>query len=201
MKGSCAAPIAVFHPARAGPAVRTGSEPSELKAIAANPNRSRPVGYAGVSTADQNLALPEVADRSRMRKRIFTEHVSGAAIDRPARFEAMKSVPEGDTLVVWKLDRLARSARQLIDAVDALRERAAAFRSLTDALDTTTPRGRLVFYIFGGGRGYARRSEPSGRHDRAARCMLRFATHWGPAARSRPLQLCWDACIVGRAPS
>jgi hypothetical protein len=169
MKGSCAAPIAVFHPARAGPSVRTGSEPSELKAIAANPNRSRPVGYAGVSTADQNLALPEVADRSRMRKKIFTQHVSGAAIDRPALFEAMKSVHEGDTLVVWKLDRLARSARQLIDTVDALRERGAAFRSLTDALDTTTPRGRLVFHIFGGGRGYACRSEPSGRHNRAAR--------------------------------
>ena len=57
----------------------------------------------------------------------------------------MKSVHEGDTLVVWKLDRLARSARQLIDTVDALRERGAAFRSLTYALDTTTPRGRLVF--------------------------------------------------------
>jgi hypothetical protein len=61
MKESCAAPIAEFHPARAGP--------SELKLIAANPNRSRPVGYAGVFTADQNLALPEVVDRSRMRKR------------------------------------------------------------------------------------------------------------------------------------
>ena len=153
MKGSCAAPMAEFHPARAGPSVRTRSEPSELKAIGANPNRSRPVGYAGVSTADQNLALPEGADRSRMRKKNFTEHVSGAAIDRPAPFEAMKSVHEGDTLV-WKLDRLARSARQLIDTVDALRERGAAF---------------------GGGRGYARRSEPSGRHDRRARCMLRFA--------------------------
>ena len=69
MKESCAAPIAEFHPARAWPSVRTGSEPSELKAIAANPNRSRPVGYAGVSAADQNLALPEVADRSPMRKR------------------------------------------------------------------------------------------------------------------------------------
>ena len=81
----------------------------------------------------------------------------------------MKFVHEGDTLVAWKLDRLARSARQLIDTVDALRERGAAFRSLTDALDTTIPRGRLVFHIFGGGRGYARRAEPSGRHDRAAR--------------------------------
>ena len=91
------------------------------------------------------------------------------AIDRPALFEAMKSAHDGDTLVVWKLDRLARSARQLIDTVDALRERGAGFRSLTDALDTTTPRGHRVFHIFGGGRGYARRSEPSGRHDRAAR--------------------------------
>jgi hypothetical protein len=90
----------------------------------------------------------------------------------------MKSVHEGDTLV-WKLDRLARSARQLIDTVDALRERGAAFRSLTDALDTTTPRARLAFHIFGGGRGYARRSEPSeSPRSRRARCMLGFATHW-----------------------
>ena len=114
MKGSCAAPIAEFHPARAGPSVRTGSEPSELKAIAANPNRSRPVGYAG----------------------IFIEHVSGAAIDRPALFKAMKSTPSTPCA------------------------RGAAFRSLTDALDTPSRRGRLVFHIFGGGQGYARRSEP-----------------------------------------
>jgi phosphatidylserine/phosphatidylglycerophosphate/cardiolipin synthase-like enzyme len=58
----------------------------------------------------------------------------------------MKSVHEGDTLVVWKLDRLARSARQLIDTLDALRERGAAFRSLTDALDTATPRGGVVTF-------------------------------------------------------
>jgi hypothetical protein len=99
----------------------------------------------------------------------------------PALFEAMKSVHEGDTLVVWKLDRLARSARQLIDTVDALRERDAAFRSLTDALDTTsrrvTPglphirrRPRLCSPIrtFGSPR------------SRRARRMLRFATHWAP---------------------
>jgi len=92
----------------------------------------------------------------------------------------MKSVHEGDTLVVWKLDRLARSARQLIDTVDALRERGATFRSLTDALDTTTPRGRLVFHIFGGGRGYARRSEPSDRHDRAARVACWGSRPTGP---------------------
>jgi hypothetical protein len=59
MKESCAAPLAEFHPARAGP--------SELKPIAANPNHSKPVGYPGVSTADQTPTLPEVADRSRMR--------------------------------------------------------------------------------------------------------------------------------------
>ena len=67
MKESCAAPIAEFHPARAGPSVRTGSETIKVEGDR-NPNRSRPVGYARVSTADQNLALPEVADRSLMRK-------------------------------------------------------------------------------------------------------------------------------------
>ena len=112
----------------------------------------------------------------------------------------MKSVHEGDTLVVWKLDRLARSARQLIDTVDALRERGAAFRSLTEARHDD-PRGRLVFHIFGGGRGYARRSEPSGRHDRARALHAEVRDPLGPAARWRPLQLCWDPCIVGRAPS
>ena len=67
MKETCAAPIAEFHAARAGPMFELDPKPSELKAIAANPKRSRPVGYPGVSTADQNLTLPEVADRSRMR--------------------------------------------------------------------------------------------------------------------------------------
>jgi Resolvase, N terminal domain len=167
MKGL--APLQLLNSTRPEPGrlFELDPKPSELKAIATNPKRSRPVGYAGVSTADQNLALPEVADRSRMRKR---SSLSMSPVPQSiGLFEAMKSVHEGDTLVVWKLDRLARSARQLIDTVDALRERGAAFRSLTDALDTTTPRARLVFHIFGGGRGYARRSEPSGRHDRAAR--------------------------------
>jgi DNA invertase Pin-like site-specific DNA recombinase len=109
----------------------------------------RLIGYARVSTADQNLALQRNALTDAGCEKIFTEHVSGAAVERPALREAMLSANEGDTLVVWKLDRLARSVRQLIDTVDALREKGAGFRSLTEALETTTPQGRLVFHMFG----------------------------------------------------
>jgi Resolvase, N terminal domain len=113
----------------------------------------------------------------------------------------MKSVHEGDTLVVWKLDRLARSARQLIDTVDLARERRRVPKSDrrarhdepvgTPGLPHIRRRPRLCPPIrtFGSPR------------SRRARCMLRFATHWAPPHGWSPLQLCWDACIVGRAPS
>ena len=81
--------------------------------------------------------------------KIFTEQMSGAVTDRPALHDALEFARSGDTLIVWKLDRLARSMKQLIETIEALRVRGIGFRSLTEALDTTTAQGRLVFHMFG----------------------------------------------------
>ncbi|AGH49275.1 resolvase [Sphingomonas sp. MM-1] len=107
------------------------------------------IGYARVSTADQKLSLQQDALAHAGCERIFDDQASGAKADRPGLAEALAYLRSGDTLVVWKLDRLGRSMRHLIDAVDALAARGIGFRSLTEHIDTTTPGGMLVFNIFG----------------------------------------------------
>ena len=117
----------------------------------AGDNTSKPMllGYARVSTVDQNLALQRDALTEAGCAKIFTEQMSGAVTDRPALHDALEFARSGDTLIVWKLDRLARSMKQLIETVETLRVRGIGFRSLTEALDTTTAQGRLVFHMFG----------------------------------------------------
>jgi DNA invertase Pin-like site-specific DNA recombinase len=107
------------------------------------------IGYARVSTVDQNLALQRDALTEAGCTKIFTEQMSGAVTDRRALHDALEFARSGDTLIVWKLDRLARSMKQLIETVETLRLRGIGFRSLTEALDTTTAQGRLVFHMFG----------------------------------------------------
>lgn len=107
------------------------------------------VGYARVSTMDQTPQLQTDALKQANCERIFTEKASGAQRDRPQLLAALEYLREGDSLVVWKLDRLARSMRQLIETVEELERRKIGFRSLTEQIDTTTPGGRLVFHIFG----------------------------------------------------
>lgn len=107
------------------------------------------VGYARVSTQDQKPELQLDALRRADCERVFEEKASGAQRDRPELKAALDYLREGDTLIVWKLDRLARSLKQLIETVEALEERNIGFRSLTESIDTTTPGGRLVFHIFG----------------------------------------------------
>lgn len=107
------------------------------------------IGYARVSTTDQNTDLQVEALKKAGCERIFTETASGGLRERPELAKAIEYVREGDTLVVWKLDRLARSLKQLIETVEALGERDIGFRSLTEAIDTTTPGGKLVFHVFG----------------------------------------------------
>jgi len=106
------------------------------------------IGYARTSTVDQNLDLQRNVLTEAGCGRIFTEQMSGAVADRPELMAALGFMRTGDTLVVWKLDRLARSMKQLIDTVEALRQREIGFRSLTEAIDTTTAQGRLVFHMF-----------------------------------------------------
>ena len=107
------------------------------------------VGYARVSTQDQKPALQRDALTAAGCEKLFEETASGAQRDRPQLQAAIDYMRQGDTLVVWKLDRLARSMKQLIETVEALDARGIGFRSLTEAIDTTTPGGKLVFHIFG----------------------------------------------------
>jgi DNA invertase Pin-like site-specific DNA recombinase len=106
------------------------------------------IGYARVSTLDQNLALQQDALGEAGCEKIFVEQMSGAVTDRPALREVLTYARSGDTLIVWKLDRLARSMKQLIETIEELRLRGIGFRSLTEAMDTTTAQGVLVFHMF-----------------------------------------------------
>jgi DNA invertase Pin-like site-specific DNA recombinase len=106
------------------------------------------IGYARVSTQDQNPSLQTDALRDAGCDKIFTEKASGASRERPQLKAALEYMRPSDTLVVWKLDRLARSLKQLLETVEGLEVQEIGFRSLTEAIDTTTPGGRLVFHIF-----------------------------------------------------
>ena len=107
------------------------------------------VGYARVSTQDQNPALQLDALTAAGCEKVFTEKASGAQRDRPELAAALSYMRSGDSLVVWKLDRLARSLPQLIETVATLEDQGIGFRSLTEAIDTSTAGGKLVFHIFG----------------------------------------------------
>lgn len=107
------------------------------------------IGYARVSTDDQTLDLQLDALRAVGCDRTFTDQLGGARPDRPGLAEALAYARAGDTLVVWRLDRLGRSLGHLIATVTALAERGVGFRSLTESIDTTTPGGTLVFHLFG----------------------------------------------------
>ena len=107
------------------------------------------VGYARVSTQDQKPELQLDALKAAGCEKVFVEKASGAQRDRPELKAALDYMRDGDTLVVWKLDRLARSMKQLIETVEELEEVGVGFRSLTEAIDTTTAGGKLVFHVFG----------------------------------------------------
>jgi DNA invertase Pin-like site-specific DNA recombinase len=107
-------------------------------------------GYARVSTEDQNTDMQMKAVQRAGCKKIFRdEGLSGATTKRPALLRCLKALRHGDTLVLWKLDRLGRSLRDLITIVDDFNRRGINFLSLTEEINTTTPGGKLVFYIFG----------------------------------------------------
>ena len=107
------------------------------------------IGYARVSTGDQTLNLQRDALTKAGCEKTFTDTLSGTKAERPGLTEALDFLRTGDTLVVWRLDRLGRSLKHLIETVSALSQRGIGFRSLTEQIDTTTPNGKLVFHVFG----------------------------------------------------
>jgi DNA invertase Pin-like site-specific DNA recombinase len=107
------------------------------------------IGYARVSTHDQTLNLQRDALEKADCTKIFTDTASGAKTERIGLDEALNYVRKGDTLVVWRLDRLGRSLPHLITTMTDLEERGIGFKSLTENIDTTTSGGKLIFHIFG----------------------------------------------------
>ncbi len=107
------------------------------------------IGYARVSTLEQNLDLQRDALKSAGCERVFVDQVSGTVAKRPGLEEVKKILRDGDTLVVWRLDRLGRSLRDLIAWAGYLEEQGVALQSLHEAVDTSTPSGKLTFHLFG----------------------------------------------------
>ena len=107
------------------------------------------IGYARVSTHEQTLNLQQDALQKIGCTKIFTDTASGAKTERKGLEEALNYVRKGDTLVVWRLDRLGRSLPHLITTMTDLLERGSGFKSLTENIDTTTSGGKLIFHIFG----------------------------------------------------
>lgn len=105
------------------------------------------IGYARVSTADQRLDLQADALTRAGCERIYSDHASGGRGDRAGLADALSHLRAGDTLVVWKLDRLGRTVRQLVDFTAELRARGINFASLTDGIDTSTAAGRFFFHV------------------------------------------------------
>lgn len=107
------------------------------------------IGYARVSTGEQKLDLQLDELEEAGCERIYEEKTSGAAKNRPELEKCMDSLREGDTLVVWRLDRFGRSLKDLVQKMERLEDLGADFVSLTEGIDTTTAQGKLTFHIFG----------------------------------------------------
>ena len=107
------------------------------------------IGYARVSTHDQNLDLQKDALEKAGCKKIYVEQMSGSSRIRPELEKTLEMLRNGDTLVVWRLDRLGRSLKHLIELISKLEQREIGFKSLMESMDTTTSGGKLIFHIFG----------------------------------------------------
>ena len=107
------------------------------------------IGYARVSTQDQNPQLQLDALAGAGCEQVFHETAKGTFRERPELVACLRTLRKGDAIVVWKLDRLARSLKDLVEIIHDLNRRGVGFRSLTESIDTTTSGGRLVFHIFG----------------------------------------------------
>lgn len=105
------------------------------------------IGYARVSTQDQNLDLQIEAFTKAACQKIFEDRISGSRAKRPGLANVLEMLREGDTLVVWKLDRLGRSVKSLVDPVGELHKRGVQFKSQTDSIDTVAPSGRFFFHV------------------------------------------------------
>jgi len=107
------------------------------------------IGYARVSTIDQNLSLQKDALAKAGCEKIFEDTISGTKASRPGLTEVMEFTRKGDVVVIWRLDRLGRSLKNLIELVNQLEERGIGLQSLQESINTTTSSGKLIFHVFG----------------------------------------------------
>ena len=107
------------------------------------------IGYSRISTSDQTISLQHDALKEAGCEKMFQDIASGAKTDRMGLKNAIEFARSGDVLVCWKLDRVGRSLRDLIEIINTLKEKGVGFRCLTQNLDTTTPSGMLIFHVFG----------------------------------------------------
>ena len=122
---------------------------AQVRTKIATPPKNARIGYARVSTADQNECLQIDALEAAGCAQIYSDHASGKNIARPELSACLRALRAGDTLIVWRLDRLGRSLRDLIAVVEDLGQRGVSFQSITEQIDTGHAGGRLVFQIFG----------------------------------------------------
>lgn len=156
------------------------------------------IGYARVSTDDQKLHLQRDALKAAGCGRVFEDRgLSGADARRPGLATALDAVGEGDTLVVWRLDRLGRSMTDLLALVEGLRQKGAGFRSLMEAMDTTTPGGELVFHVFAALAQFERRLTVERVRAGLAAARLRGRVGGRPPKLS-PAQLDHARALIGR---
>lgn len=106
------------------------------------------IGYARISTRDQDLSLQIDALKKSGCRRIFQEKMTGSTKDRPELQKMIEQLRKGDTIVIWKLDRLGRSLKDLVQLVNEIQTKGAGLQSLGDHLDTVTPQGKLTFHLF-----------------------------------------------------
>ena len=117
--------------------------------MSTSPAAGMAFGYARVGTTQQDEALQRDALEAAGVDRVYVDHASGATESRPALDEMLGQLRPGDAVVIWRLDRLGRSLRHLIDLVAKLEQRGVGLRSLTESIDTSTPGGKLIFHVFG----------------------------------------------------
>nr|WP_257000729.1 recombinase family protein [Xylella fastidiosa] len=142
------------------------------------------IGYARVSTQDQNLELQCEGFGKAGHKKVFEDKVSGTRADRPGLAKTLEMLREGDTLVVWKLDRLGRSVKQLVDLVGEFHKQGVQFRSLTASIDTGTPSWGFFFHVVVSAAALVLKT-PSSLHERVV-----ASKRWPKARSSRP-KSCW----------
>lgn len=106
------------------------------------------IGYARVSTKEQSLNLQKDALKKAGCEKIYSEHISGTNANRPQLQEMIQHLRQGDIVLVWKLDRLGRSLRDLVNLISSFQDSGVEFKSLQDNIDTTTPTGKLAFHLF-----------------------------------------------------